>query len=363
MAFTFNVNNVHTDINAGLLQMKTLLVAAGWTVPNSGDGRSAGPAGDVLSTSSFGVDTDNALGNIDSWFRLVDPNGRELLFQNSDSSGLDEWIIRYSPSAGFTGTGNGAPDPSIAPTASDEVLILGTFTIGINQGQEFGGLIGGSSQVWDYAIGDASEDYSFYALPRFSPGGNYHGGILYDVLTNVESTDQDPIVIWTPGSQVQSVGTNTNFHAGAIRDMRWQARPKNPGSSQNHGATEAPWAFQRDPATEPGMWSVMLGNIALSAGTELFPHSGFNVYDGNFDVILGVDWFHSNDNATLGSLPTGYNPGAARGAYKGRSRLIAGRSGNGLNNMDTDTGLTKVYQGGTFESFWMIWDGSTTPVL
>jgi hypothetical protein len=109
----------------------------------------------------------------------------------------------------------------------------------------------------------------------------------------------------------------------------------------------------------------MLGDLTLTDGTELFEHSGFNVYDGNFDVLVGVDWYHTNDNSNNPSVPSGYNPGSARGYPKGRSRLIAGRSGTGLNHMDTDTGLTKVIQNSNsfFGSFWLIWDGSTTPVL
>ena len=366
MAFTFSVNNITTDVNAAVLALKTKLKAAGWTVPESGDGLAAGGAasGDVLTTSTWLVAAQpNAVGTFQSWFRIVSPDGREMLWQANNGSHGDDWIVRYSPSLGFVGTDDGPVTTVLGPSALDEIIVNGTRRVGSNDGAPYGGLLGNAAQVWDYAIGGAAEDYAFYALGRTSPGGRYQGGNLYDRLTNAEGTDQDPTVNWFFGENVNGVGTYTMWNDAQVRELRWSATPKRstfPGLLISPHIS--PVAFQRDPLVEPGAWSVMLGDLTTRAGSEVLNVSSFNVYDGNFDVMTGVDWFHQNHDATS-LLPGGYNPGAPRGGFKGRSRLLAGFSGTGLNNMDTDTGETKVYQQGTYGALWILWDGATTPVL
>jgi len=360
MAFAFTVNSVQASVNAGILQLKTLLKAAGWTVPQSGDGLAAGPSGDVLTTSTYGGALANGLGTLASWFRIVAPNGREFIFQQTNPSHNDDWIVRYAYAGGFVNSGDGAPSPTVAPTGSEEVIILGTNRTGTNNGEEFTGTAAGA-QVWDYCIGGAAEGYAFYAACRPSPGGNYCGGIMLDVLTNTEAGDGDPAVVWCWGNEVSTV--QTLWHSARVREARWASSAKFPDHVAITGAS-FPMAFQRTPATERVMWSVMIGDLALaSSGVEILNASSFNIYDGDFDVIAGVDWFHCADDATYQAPPTGKNPGSARGAYKGRSRLLAAVSGTGLNAMDTDTGLTKVYQPGLFGALWLIWDGATTPIL
>lgn len=107
--------------DAAMRRLKTRLVAAGWTVAASGDGRSAyGASSDVITDV---ITADSGAGSLDAsgaWMRLRMGGGatRELLFVRGGAS--TTWTVRYS-AAGFSG---GSPSATTAPTATDQQALI-----------------------------------------------------------------------------------------------------------------------------------------------------------------------------------------------------------------------------------------------
>jgi len=105
--------------DAAMRRLKDRLVAAGWTVAASGDGRSAyAAAGDAI-TADSGAGSLDASG---AWMRLRMGGGatRELLFVRGASS--TTWTVRYS-AAGFV-VGSPPPSATTAPTAADQQNLI-----------------------------------------------------------------------------------------------------------------------------------------------------------------------------------------------------------------------------------------------
>ncbi len=102
--------------DAAMRRLKTRLVAAGWSVIASGDGRSAyGASSDVI-TADSGAGSLDASG---AWMRLRPGSGtRELLIIRGGAS--TTWTVRYS-AAGFSG---GSPSATTAPTAADQQNLI-----------------------------------------------------------------------------------------------------------------------------------------------------------------------------------------------------------------------------------------------
>lgn len=102
--------------DAAMRRLKTRLVAAGWTVVASGDGRSAyGASSDVI-TADSGAGSLDASG---AWMRLRPGSGtREVLIIRGAS--VTTWTVRYS-AAGFSG---GSPSATTAPTATDQQTLI-----------------------------------------------------------------------------------------------------------------------------------------------------------------------------------------------------------------------------------------------
>jgi len=105
--------------DAAMRRLKTRLVAAGWTVAASGDGRSAyGASSDVI-TADSGAGSLDASG---AWMRLRMGGGatREFLFVRGGAS--TTWTVRYS-AVGFSGV-SPTPSATTAPTATDQQTLI-----------------------------------------------------------------------------------------------------------------------------------------------------------------------------------------------------------------------------------------------
>lgn len=102
--------------DAAMRRLKTRLVAAGWSVIASGDGRSAyGASSDVI-TADSGAGSLDASG---AWMRLRPGSGtREVLIIRGAS--VTTWTVRYS-AVGFSG---GSPSATTAPTAADQQNLI-----------------------------------------------------------------------------------------------------------------------------------------------------------------------------------------------------------------------------------------------
>lgn len=96
--------------------LKTQLVASGWSVAASGDGRSAFEAtGDAI-TANSGAGSLDASG---AWMRLkMSGASREFLVIRGASA--TTWTVRYS-AVGFSG---GSPSATTAPTAADQQTLI-----------------------------------------------------------------------------------------------------------------------------------------------------------------------------------------------------------------------------------------------
>lgn len=102
--------------DAAMRRLKTRLVAGGWTVAASGDGRSAYEAAGDAITADSGAGSLDAAG---AWMRLrMGGATREFLFVRKSAS--TDWTVRYS-AAGFSG---GSPSATTAPTATDQQTLV-----------------------------------------------------------------------------------------------------------------------------------------------------------------------------------------------------------------------------------------------
>lgn len=115
MAYLENLTTPATG-DVAMRHLKTQLVASGWSVAASGDGRSAFEAtGDAI-TADSGAGSLDASG---AWMRLkMSGASREFLVIRGASS--TTWTVRYS-AAGFSG---GSPSATTAPTAADQQNLI-----------------------------------------------------------------------------------------------------------------------------------------------------------------------------------------------------------------------------------------------
>ncbi len=107
--------------------IKTELVASGWTVEASGDGLALyGASSDVITVRGDGAGGVNTL----AWVRLSNPDGREICGQAIDgfTAAFDTAVRirwKYSFAGGFTG---GTPSATQVPSATDEGVFAGSGT-------------------------------------------------------------------------------------------------------------------------------------------------------------------------------------------------------------------------------------------
>lgn len=352
MAFTYFLNQTPGDFGQAQLDMKTRLVAGGWTVVASGDGTGGnfGPSSDVLTVSTPGLDAQaNSITNRSAWFVIRDPGGvRELMFQHQPGGvGVDVQRIMYSALAKFAGTKHGAVSATIPPSAADERLVLGGGHEPNDAGDTWAGSLGTGPQRWDYAIGDAAEGYTFWALGRTSPGGVYNGGIFFDVVASPPAGVPDPMVIGC-------IGINSNFLSGSII---FDGRTNWAVWEETNISTHYVWGWPGAPggAEVTGMCQHHIPRLGGFDRDEIHKPLGNNPYDGLEDVVAPAFW------ASL-AIADSFGPIVAPpGRILGESRVFTAIGSEASpNSMDTDTGLTRAYILG---GLWIQWDGSTAPVL
>ena len=111
MANFWKVNQVSTSGAIRYWDMIETMLAAGWTMPNAGDGTIM--AANQVTHGGSGA---NGLNNLDAWVRLQDPaGGREITLQRRTAA--TNFIGKYSKADKFTG---GAPSATVTPTATAE---------------------------------------------------------------------------------------------------------------------------------------------------------------------------------------------------------------------------------------------------
>lgn len=366
MTFTFSCDNAHGSQRA-LYETKVLLLAAGWTCEGSGDGTGGNfsPTGDVISTFSTTTDAvANACTNRRAWWRMVAPDGvRELLFQHAAFNTATDYIsLAYSRAAGFIGTGDGALAANVAPTATDSFLVMGERRPSLNMN---GTSIANGDTITraDYIIGDADEGWSFAVYLRNS-SGQIVGGFIYEMLLDAHPNDEDPYIIWSPGTYSAPFNTPTgtlssHYSAG------WSYRdPGVSGVSTISQSNFGPWG--RPPRSAPRedaaqRWGIL--RPAYYGQTNVLNPGGANPYDGEIDLIGPCYYWSGITMPTTGTPPFSnsemYAGPSVYGGIKGSSRFIRKLStASGVNNRDVTASRTLFAQAG---GFWLLWDGATLP--
>ncbi|MGW8177443.1 MAG: hypothetical protein ACWGQW_01385 [bacterium] len=117
-----DVNEVVATGAAAIFKLKTVLKAAGWTVPRSSDGLTYNSTGDQITHAGTGA---GGMENNRAWFVIQSPNGEHQWCFQKESGDNAEWRVKVSPLAGFVG---GSPSAIIVPTATDQTTIFGSGT-------------------------------------------------------------------------------------------------------------------------------------------------------------------------------------------------------------------------------------------
>lgn len=211
MAFVFNKSTPATGAVA-VYEFKELLKTAGWTILSSSDGTTYNDAGDQITTGASGA---GGMANNSAWFRIQSPvgaGGQQFILQRG--TGNTAWKLKRSRTSGFTG---GSPSATQAPSATDEITILGG---GTDASPSFATWFAADG-LYRWNVGaDNAAPYGFWAGSFPTGGGNPAAFFCLDPLFSTSATDADQYwmhvsVTGQNGCAVTSInsesGTSTSF--------------------------------------------------------------------------------------------------------------------------------------------------------
>ena len=294
MSFRFTTN-INPSTNAEFMfQLKALLLLQGWTLQGNGD---------VANTNTFSNDTTPpptasdgvtdlltvaALMNFDRiWWRVRSPdNTREILFQR----GLvpEDYRIKYSRSARFIG---GTPAPNTAPSATDEVFILGG---GTDASPTFAQLFGFTEGLTVGHMGaDNTNGFGFYFV-AYPSGTVPETAIFLDPMRpgSFPVADTDPVMVYaTFDTNVLKVtgvldgasaalgflgptapGDFVNIPLSAIERGAIRLFPGNMPVNPHNGLHETgPVLWGKEDAGTPRGWKGVSGMLRLRGGNSAAP--------------------------------------------------------------------------------------------
>lgn len=199
--------------DAAMRRLKDQLVAGGWTVAASGDGRSAYEAAGDAITADSGAGSFDASG---AWARLrMDGATRELLFVRGAAS--TTWTVRYSV-AGFSG---GSPSATVAPTATDSKTLASAAQL----------LPADGTYRWLVCVEDAAPYHvGAYAVPIAGGAPNTAICVWPMRSGSYPSVDADPYAV-TADYDVTSVLTTARVGGGTDTTGAWE----------RYGETSSEW--------------------------------------------------------------------------------------------------------------------------
>lgn len=225
MALQHNVNVIPATGAAAVYQLKSTLIAAGWTCVGSGDGTTYSAAGDVIVSAA-------ALAVTRAWFILRDPGGRrEICFQRGTTNLL--WRIKISEEARFTG---GSPNATTVRSATDEHVIFGSGTDASPTGVALFGTDGAYrfNCMAENAVYGSTNVYTWYcfATSTVSPYPTQMAMFQDALLPTVVSDSGSPIVTYVKFDVMTksgaSLGTeNTNVRPFFYRVLHGQVGAAN----------------------------------------------------------------------------------------------------------------------------------------
>lgn len=188
--------------DAAMKRLKDRLVAAGWTVAASGDGRLAYEAAGDAITADSGAGSLDASG---AWMRLRMGGGatRELLFVRGGSS--TTWTVRYS-AVGFSGV-SPTPSATTAPTATDQQTLISAAQLLPTDG----------GYRWLVCVEDAAP-YHWWAAAVPTAGGAARTLVgLWPMRSgSYPVSDAEPYVSWASydGTSAVTVNRMSDFYNG-----------------------------------------------------------------------------------------------------------------------------------------------------
>lgn len=193
MSWQFTVNQNPSGGPAAIFNLKTALKAQGWTVPRSSDGTTYNAAGDQITQAGTSA---GGMSNAFAWFVIQEPSGvRQWCFQRATGvapTGNENWRIKASGAAGFTG---GSPGATQTPSATDEVILLGAGTDAApTMAQLMSGAVNGTRQ--NIGVGQVGERYAWYMLLTNVGLTTTNALLMHDTLqaNGYVSADTDPCV-------------------------------------------------------------------------------------------------------------------------------------------------------------------------
>lgn len=194
MAKFTDVNNIESLTGVAsataFFRLKTVLIAAGWTVTSSSDGTTYSAVADVITTGATGA---GGLGNTNAWYCIQEPGGRrQFTIQHLTTT---FFRVKYSALAKFTG---GTPGALQTPSATDQQILVGggtdaapTGLLYFNTGNNRVMVIANSTPI--------SGVYPFQLWVMATPGSaNTTGALALEPMApgSYDSADADPCVIF-----------------------------------------------------------------------------------------------------------------------------------------------------------------------
>lgn len=310
MAYTFTTAQLPATGAIAMYTLKTALKAAGWTVKKSSDGTTYNSTGDQITTGASGA---GGLANSKAWFVIEMPSStRQICIQRTAAN--TTYRIKYSGAAGFTG---GSPGATQTPSATDEIVVLGSGT----DASPTGGSTFTTDNTYrmNFAVGESAEGYSFYMICNTTGSTTLTSMMLFDVMLtgSYSPSDTDPYVIYV-AAHGAPLSILQNTYTGAAK------------------------AYLGTVSTANGV-SVGLPVYGASAGVTAFPGGvGVSPWTSK-DVLVPQIWMRGATSVA----PVG---------FKGFSTLIYAGSvtRTNLDTLDTTSTKDKIHCNG----YWLPWNGS-----
>lgn len=188
MAYVFSTNNAPLNPGEAVLQMKSTLVAAGWTVLSSGTGNSG--AGSGVFSLGDNLTTAALMGNPGAWFVVQSPAGAGTAsfgFASYGSGGYPEnWVIAFDPVSSWV-----APASAGAlPLGASGIWIFGNPSIAVNRWLPSAG----PTYAWNVCADNAAP-YPFWVSGIALGGGSAPTGLLFEAVTGGPAGDARPYVV------------------------------------------------------------------------------------------------------------------------------------------------------------------------
>lgn len=309
-----------------------MLVAAGWSYRQSGDGLAGYSAtGKVFTGTGTGA---GGWHNARAWARLSAPdNRREVCIQHNAAQGLR---LKYSATAKFTG---GAPSATTTPSATDERVLWGAGTdASPTLSAWFASNITSAGQKC-HGMASSAAPYGFWFVAAAHPAGAIGCGVMLDPIESVPE-DPDPIV-W-------HIGTTLAFTVnGGLGQAASNTYPPS-GSTQQGCWGHMDVAMSQFLYVTPGAFIGGCVNAAQCNGFQQCVSSAgltLNPFNGKHEALPALYM----RNALVGGLT---NTG-----IKGWSRFMRWTTIARVHAQDTIDNLKWICIG----SVWMPWDGLTPP--